>query len=44
MSFNSDESDFELPKADQRVVAKLENNEYLKMYQMKNPMHDRDRE
>ena len=43
-SFDSDESDFALPKNEQHVIAKLHDNEYLKLYQMKNPMHDADDE
>ncbi|CDW85121.1 UNKNOWN [Stylonychia lemnae] len=43
-SFDSDESDFELPQNEQHMVVKLKDNDYLKLYQMKNPMHDSDRE
>lgn len=43
-SFDSDESDFELPKAQQHIRKELQDNEYLKLYQMMNPMHDADRE
>jgi hypothetical protein len=43
-SFDSDESDRGMIQHEQHVVAKLKDKDYLKLYQMKNPMHDNDRE
>jgi len=40
----SDESDVELPPDHRYVVARLKDNEYLKLFQMKNGLHDQDRE
>eukprot|EP00347_Sterkiella_histriomuscorum_P022788 403337158 len=44
LNFDSDESDFELPKNEQHVIMKVQDSDYLKLYQMKNPMHDADGE
>jgi len=43
-SFDSDESEFELPKNEKHARAVIKNSDYLKLYQNKNPMHDGDRE
>ena len=32
MSYESDESEFELPKNEQRVIAKLGDNDFLRLY------------
>lgn len=39
----STENEFELPTVDRYVRADLKNNDYLKLYQNKNQMHDGDR-
>lgn len=41
----SDESEADnLPPNERKPIIKLDNNEFLKLYQMKNAMHDSDRE
>ncbi|CDW76621.1 UNKNOWN [Stylonychia lemnae] len=37
-------SDYELPREQRHVIPQLKDNEYLRMFQGKNPMHDCDRE
>lgn len=39
---DSDEED--LPKGTRLQILKIKSKDYLKLYQMKNPMHDPDRE
>lgn len=41
---NPEDSDTELPADNTRMIAKIRSNDYLRLYQMKNPMHDPDRE
>lgn len=43
-SFDSEGSEFELPKNEKMVRSEIKNSDYLKLYQNKNPMHDGDRE
>ena len=39
-----EESDIDLPANEKHIISKITDREYLKMYQMRNPMHDPDRE
>ena len=43
-SFDSDESECELPKNHQYIFAQVKDSDFLKLYQAKNAMHDGDRE
>ena len=44
MNQDSNDSEAELPTIERRVISKISDTEYLKLFQMKNPMHDIDRE
>ena len=44
MNQDSNDSEAELPTIERRVISKISDTEYLKLFQMKNPMHDLDRE
>ncbi|CDW81943.1 UNKNOWN [Stylonychia lemnae] len=37
-------ANIKLPKSDRKYLLQLKDQDYLKLYQMKNPMHDQDRE